>query len=104
MASWVIYAFVLYLWVVGSSLYKLFYPTRCPYGPSDARCVHPLLPSGTALDLFAFAAADGRAREPHALQREGGVAARLFAAQGLRRVACCAARCAAARSADVAPC
>jgi hypothetical protein len=46
MASWVVYAFVLYLYIVGSSLYKLFYPAQCPYGPTDARCVHPLLPTG----------------------------------------------------------
>lgn len=63
MASWVVYAFVLYLYIVGSSLYKLFYPAQCPYGPTDARCVHPLLPTGALLALavrFAHASADAR--------------------------------------------
>ena len=109
--SWAVYAFVLYCYIVGSSIYRLFYPTRCPYGPTDARCVHPLLPTGaccllaplalcvrapltrarrrdcagTALDLFAFAAHDARWRDPHALERESGAAGLLFAARSLRR-------------------
>ena len=109
--SWAVYAFVLYCYIVGSSLYRLFYPARCPYGPTDARCVHPLLPTGaswplgplalrlrtpltrsrrrdcagTPLDVFAFAAHDARWREPHALERENGAAGLLFAARSLRR-------------------
>ena len=56
MASWAVYLFVLYIYVVGSSIYRLFYPTQCPAGAPVTFCVHPLVPSG------AFAAAVAGAR------------------------------------------
>jgi hypothetical protein len=45
-ASWAVYVFLLYLYIVGNTLFKLFYPAHCPLDAPEARCVRPLLPTG----------------------------------------------------------
>ena len=46
MANWAVYFFVAYVWVVGASLYKMFYPALCPSHALRTECIHPLLPPG----------------------------------------------------------